>query len=732
MRRGRSKRAAGEPRGKATDRREPGRSLFVSVWVTLGIGLALLSAAAVLLDQELDARERARYQAWTDNAAHAAQDGLERIASHLQGLATLFTIHPELSRDDFRDFTRPTLDLHLEHRAMRLLALEWLPKVSGGEPRDLAAWGKAQGVPDFRILERSSVDELTASTSRDVHFPILFQQPLVGRRSMIGFDYRSEPVRVDAMRRAAASGRMAASGRIALYRAEGNYGLAILAPVYDGTNWPVLGNRGEWDKVAGFAAAVVNGSAIADYIVNTVEAPSVLPGFRIYDVAGAAREELLYPAGADGTPMTGELARADVRLANRYLGIAAPLVLPAVHTETLMFIAVGLLIVLALAFRDWQRERLTADLRSTAAGLQQAERESQTAQSYYRALLETAPEAVVVLEPESQRVVEVNQQAVALIGMSRGDLAGVHPRAISARKQPGGDVDTLVGRYMASAMAGEHPVLEWIIERADGRKIPCEVRLSLLRDGDRGLVRASLIDITEKKITEQRQAWMLEQLRSLSQRMERDREQDRKEISAVIHDRIGQLITAVKLSLGRARKRLGSDESADGELAARLAEIDGLTTELLNASREIARELRPTLLDAGGFTEAVADEVAGWSERTGIVTETSLAEVGRVPDRIALALFRSLQEFLNNVARHAGASRVMVWLKRDDERLILSVHDDGSGFDVDALEDRRSFGLFLVRERAAELGGELGITSRPETGTLITLVVPLQANGDGL
>ena len=84
------------------------------------------------------------------------------------------------------------------------------------------------------------------------------------------------------------------------------------------------------------------------------------------------------------------------------------------------------------------------------------------------------------------------------------------------------------------------------------------------------------------------------------------------------------------------------------------------------------------------------------------------------------------------MARHAGASRVMVWLKRDDERLILSVHDDGSGFDVDALEDRRSFGLFLVRERAAELGGELGITSRPETGTLITLVVPLQANGDGL
>lgn len=720
---GRNRRGTAEPRGQSATRRGRVRHSAVSAWVTLVIGTAILGGIATLAETELDARERSLQQAWADDAAHTVQDGLQRILGHLHALATFLGTHPQLGRGDFRDFARPTLDLHLEHKAMRLIALEWLPKVTDEQRRDIETWAREQGVPDLRILERRGVNDLTTSATRAVYFPILYQEPLEGRRSMIGFDYHSEPERVAAMRRAAASGRMSVSGRIELYRADGDYGFVVVAPVYAGKSWPRADDGDEWSAIAGFAGAVIAATALADHIVDTVDAPPGASQVRIYDVGSEAR---IYPSADDGGGRSGEWVSAEVRVADRYFRIAAPVSLPAVHAETLVVLILGLLLVLALAFRDWQRERLTGELRFAASGLREAEGAAQTAKTYYQSLLETAPEAIVVLDPEDQTFVEVNGQAQALTGLPRHELLGAHPRVLSARKQPQGeDVDTLVDRYLASAAAGENPVLEWIVERSDGKQIPCEVRLSLLSVGDRKLVRASLLDITEKKIIEHKQQWMLEQLRSLSQRMEREREQDRKEISSLIHDRIGQLITAVKLSLGRVRKRLAADHGADGEVAARLTEIDGLMTELLDVSREIARDLRPALLDAGGFTEAIADEVAAWSDRTGIDTETSLAEVGRVPDSIALGLFRSLQEFLNNVARHADANRVMVWLKREGDRLTLSVHDDGRGFDTSDLDRQRSFGLFLVRERAGELGGQLSITSRPETGTLITLSVPL-------
>ncbi|WP_405242144.1 CHASE domain-containing protein [Lentisalinibacter salinarum] len=728
-------RSRGVTEGPRSEREPPpggGRSFAVGIWCTLALGIAFLVGMAAVFERGLDSRERSLYQDWVDNSAQAAQDGLQRILSHLQGLATLLSANPGLTREQFSEFTRPTLDLHLEHRAMRLIALEWLPKVTDEERRSIDAWGREHGVPDFRILERRGVLDLTARATRPVYFPILYQQPLEGRRSMIGFDYHSEPARVAAMRRAAASGRMAVSERIRLYRLEGDYGIVAVAPVYEVKSEPTEEDGPEWRGIAGFASAVIAASAIAEHMLAAVDLPSGAPQLRIYDLGDEAHETRIFPRDGAVDHPSADWVKKDVRVADRYFRVAAPVQLPFVHIETLIMVAVGLLLLLALLFRDWQRERLSRELRFAVAGLKAAEQDARTAKGYYQSLLETAPEAVFVLDAEEQTFVEVNGQALALAGLPRHELLGAHPRIISARMQPeGDDVDALVDRYMARTVAGENPVLEWVVERKDGKQIPCEVRLSLLSAADRRLVRASLIDITERKIIEQKQEWMLEQLRSLSQRMQREREQDRKEISGLIHDRIGQLITAVKISLGRVRKRLARDDRTDGELGARLAEIDDLTNELLDVSREIARDLRPALLDAGGFTEAIVEEVERWSDRTGVNAETSVGEVGYVPDPVALALFRSLQEFLTNVARHAGANRVMVWLKREEEQLILSVHDDGRGFDLADLERRRSFGLFLIRERASELGGQLGITSRPDTGTLVTLTLPLAQEQHG-
>lgn len=728
MRGGRDTRAADEPRRKRSIGRQTG-GRPIGAWMTLVIGLAVTGAAAILVESEVAERDRALHAAVTDSAADILQDGLQVISGRLQALAAAITIDPDFTHDDFRAVTRAAMDAHLQQGAMPLIAIEWLPKIDAEQYSDVAAWAGARGVQDFRILERAGTHDLVVSERREVHFPILFQQPLVGRRSMIGFDYQSEPVRVDAMRRAAASARVAVSGPIDLYRAERDYGLALVLPVYETARWSGPRTDSDWEAVAGFAAVVVAASAMADHIVQSVDALESVSEIRIHESGGNTGDERVYPYRVVATDVADDWQHAEVRVADRYFRVGTFLALPPVHGETLMVAALGLLLSLALCFRERQREGAVAELRGMGTHLRQTEQEARRAKKFYVALMETAPEGVVVMDGEQQIVVEANDQACRLTGLTREQLLGVHPRAISAAEQPAGaDVDTLVERYTESALAGERPVIEWIIERPDGRRVACEVRLSRLPDSDRGLVRASLIDITDRKVSEEKQRWMLEQLRRLTQRADRQREADRKEVAALIHDRIGQLITAMKLTLGQARKRLGADEATDGQVATRLAEVDGLADELLETARRIARELRPTLLDAGGLSEVMAEEVVRWSERTGITAETSLPEVANVPDETALALFRSLQEFLNNVARHADANRVMVWLKRDEGRLILSVHDDGHGFDTTKLDERESLGLFLVRERAAELGGQLRVTSRAETGTLVTLTLPLGGN----
>ncbi|MDH4073842.1 MAG: PAS domain S-box protein, partial [Gammaproteobacteria bacterium] len=137
-------------------------------------------------------------------------------------------------------------------------------------------------------------------------------------------------------------------------------------------------------------------------------------------------------------------------------------------------------------------------------GRKQAERSLKENEERYRALVENAPEAIVVLDVDSNRFVDANENASQLFNLPRKRLLSIGPKAISPRMQPDGSPSFGVRRgFIDRALNGEHPVFEWVHKNLHGREFPCEVRFSRLPSEERRLIRVSITDIAERKRNDQ-------------------------------------------------------------------------------------------------------------------------------------------------------------------------------------------------------------------------------------
>ena len=147
--------------------------------------------------------------------------------------------------------------------------------------------------------------------------------------------------------------------------------------------------------------------------------------------------------------------------------------------------------------------------------------------------------------------------------------------------------------------------------------------------------------------------------------------------------------------------------------------------ETVAATRRIAADLRPLMLDDLGLVPAVEWLAETFAERTGIPCELAVdgADLD-LPSAQATAVFRIVQESLANVGKHARASRVKVAIERNGSDLALSIRDDGAGFSPQAPRKPNSYGLLGLRERASLLGGEVTITSAPGKGTHVEVRLP--------
>jgi PAS domain S-box-containing protein len=218
-----------------------------------------------------------------------------------------------------------------------------------------------------------------------------------------------------------------------------------------------------------------------------------------------------------------------------------------------------------------------------------------------------------------------------------------------------------------------------------------------------------------------------EQRKHLSRRLVELLEKDRRDVAMFLHDEIGQLLTTLKMDLEIAERR--SDDPV--LVRERLGAAKEKTLQALGFAKQVAAQLRPTTLDSLGFLASVRSLISTLQEVADF--EIHFFTKG-LPERLEsekeLALYRIVQESLTNALKHSGAGNVFINLISRDDSVLLTVEDDGKGFDYKQItgsypSESGSLGISIVRERAAQFGGSFRIESQPGKGTQVMVEIPI-------
>ena len=213
-----------------------------------------------------------------------------------------------------------------------------------------------------------------------------------------------------------------------------------------------------------------------------------------------------------------------------------------------------------------------------------------------------------------------------------------------------------------------------------------------------------------------------EQLRQLTAHLQSVREEERKRIGREIHDELGQQLTAIKMDVVWIDKKIPEETTA---LKNKLKNIIGLLDGSNQSIRRILSELRPVILDDHGLLEAMEWLGNQFTANTGIIVKFDCSETEiKSSEQITTCIFRVYQEAFTNITRHACAKLVATSLSIEDDTIVVTVKDDGKGFDTESVQNKKSFGIFGMKERVLSLGGKFDLFSSTGKGTKIIMILP--------
>ena len=336
----------------------------------------------------------------------------------------------------------------------------------------------------------------------------------------------------------------------------------------------------------------------------------------------------------------------------------------------------------------------------------------------FRSFFDSASEGLLVLDHEGL-VVEANPAACKMLGSAKEEL-------------PGRPVEELLAAGHEHLLDDLHKQITEVgtarlelITRAHGDDQPLELEArgaALDLDGEPHVL-AMLTDQSELHQAMLRHA-------QLSRKVLMAQEEERARVSRDLHDELGQILTALRLEISWLRKKACASVAAPevGQACDSAVEMVEKAAEEL---RHICKGLRPPLLDDLGLEPALRLLVEDFEERSGLdIGFKSHMDDGvqAVPSEVGLCTYRILQESLNNITRHAAARHVNIIISDSGEELVLSVYDDGSGFDPSTRDARKGSGIAGMRERAYLVNGSLHLRTEPHQGTRVTLRVPLNAS----
>jgi two-component system sensor histidine kinase UhpB len=312
-----------------------------------------------------------------------------------------------------------------------------------------------------------------------------------------------------------------------------------------------------------------------------------------------------------------------------------------------------------------------------------------------------------------------------------GAVLGSTITAAYVREQPGRSTFDLAGVFALAGVAMTVLVNAAILRIALRPLAALEATAARVQAGDLDC-RAPVSHMADRRLEQltrtfngslDASAEARERLREMAARALYAAEEERKRIARELHDETAQLLAALLIRI-RILRNAGDPETLGGALDDMRREIG----TALEGVRRFARGLRPPALDELGLVPAIESHVRSVSEVAGLGVRLQAEPVDRVLSPEAeLAVYRIVQEALSNVVRHANATRAVVRLERGVKRLVVTVEDDGRGFDVTraASPESGGLGLFGMSERAGYLGGRVDVESTPGGGTRVRAEIPL-------
>ncbi len=256
--------------------------------------------------------------------------------------------------------------------------------------------------------------------------------------------------------------------------------------------------------------------------------------------------------------------------------------------------------------------------------------------------------------------------------------------------------------------------VKWVRERAE---------LEFADDGRLLSSTGTTQDITELKAIQSDLERSRQQLRQLSAKREKAREEERRRIAREVHDELGQMLTALRMDISLLRlKFLNTDQAFKQSIH----QIIELVDKTIQVTRDVATSLRPAAIEMG-IVPALEALRSKFFERSGIQCILNYPDDSfNMDDEYSIVVFRIVQESLTNILRYAEATKVSITLKLDADNYVIEIHDDGRGFEYDKSSKTKSFGLIGIQERALMLNGEAAILSTLGGGTLIRVTIPLK------
>jgi len=335
----------------------------------------------------------------------------------------------------------------------------------------------------------------------------------------------------------------------------------------------------------------------------------------------------------------------------------------------------------------------------------------------YRSLVENMPDAIIV--HHKGRIVFANKSASRILATDTSEnLIGkraiqfVHPDDRSKVRE----------RIRQALLQGKaQSLVEIRMQRCDGSDFTAQATGAPVQYGNQRAIQVVFRDITSAKQKEEAILRLSKENSRLAQHMIMAVERERQHFARELHDELGQNLSLVKTEIGRAQKRTWNRK----ELADAIRTIDATTDRVIAATRSMFQRLRPDILDHASLTETLLEFVRQWERQHGIPCAfTAEGNLDDLDNDTRLALYRLLQEGLTNVARHARASHVDGYWRKDSATVEFSIRDNGRG--LPEKEAHQGLGLIGMRERVHALRGSFTIESPAGNGVCIRATIPLE------